>query len=104
MGKYYYFYKEKDDTNYFNDGGYAGIPYLDDYKLETYNPKCDNCDNKDSEYELACYGCCGVCKIRYKITRDKISEIVKDMNYNKELFEDLMSKIGKDYIWMYEDY
>lgn len=104
MSTYYYFYKEKDDYKAFNEGGYAGIPYLEDYDLESYNHKCDNCDKRDSKSEIVCYGCYSICKERYKITRDKISEIVKNMKYNKNLFENLMNEVGQDYIWMYEDY
>lgn len=104
MSTYYYFYKEKDDCEAFNEGGYAGIPYLGDYELENYNPECDNCNKKDSKYELACYGCYGTCKVRHKITRDKITEIIKNMKYNKKLFSELMNEINQDYIWMYEDY
>lgn len=106
MGVYYYFYKEKDDVVSFNDGGYAGIPLcFEKYNLETYNPECDNCEKKDNKLELTCYGCFDYCKVRYKITKDKIPNIIKDMRKSRQhLFEELIEQSKQDYIWMYIDF
>jgi hypothetical protein len=104
MGSYYYFYKEKDSDRAFDDSKYAGIPYMGNFGLDSYNPRCDTCDKKDDEYEFACWGCYGCCQTRYKITRDSLKDIVAEMDCNQDLFKDLMDEINQDYIWIYEDF
>lgn len=100
MSQWYYFTNSKGEL--IDDGGYAGIPNFWNYDLEKDSP-CDSCENKDNESEYACWGCYKPMKTKYKITRAKLPELIKNMDCNKDLFEELMNKSGEDFIWISSD-
>jgi hypothetical protein len=95
----YYFYKQSNDYMPIDEGRYTGMPDFYEYGLEKISP-CDSCQYKDNKSEFACYGCWDEMNMLYKITRDKLPEIKKNMTCNFDLFESLMDSCNQDYIWV----